>query len=305
MNRKEVTDELRGRIVNGLHVGRYRGGERLPSVRTLAQEFDVNERVVLAATHTLAAEGFVELRLRSGAFIVPPHRPTGDALPRLGFWLINMLLQARALGLPPIAVDDFVRRRLRARRVRAACIECNDDQLHLLCSELAEDHGFATDSVHLDRLNAGAPPPALGRADVLITTAYHAPRVRQVARVLGKPWIAVRLRSDVMKTVGDHLRQGPVYYDATDPAYERKLRRMLADVGRVANLRFILLGRDDIADIPPDAPTFVMPSARDRLALRVSRKLPGRPIHPVRHLSDDSAKELLTFLIRANMTQPA
>jgi DNA-binding transcriptional regulator YhcF (GntR family) len=305
MIRKAVTDDLRGRIVNGLHVGRYRGGERLPSVRTLAREFDVNERVVLAAIHALAAEGFVELRQRSGAFIVPPHRPTGDALPRLGFWLINTLLQARALGLPPVAVDDFVRRRLRTRRVRAACIECNEDQLHLLCSELAEDHGFATESVHLEELNAASPPPALRRADVLITTASHAPRVRQVGRVLGKPWIAVRLRSDVMATVGDHLRHGPVYYVATDPAFERKLRRMVADVGLVANLRFILLGRDDIADIPPDAPTFVMPSARAWLTPRVSRKLPGQPIHPVRHFSDDSAKELLTFLIRANMTPSA
>jgi DNA-binding transcriptional regulator YhcF (GntR family) len=298
-----VVDDLRDRIVSLIHVGRFRGGERLAPVRKLADEFDVNERVVLGALRTLADEGFIELRPRSGAYIMAPHPSNGAALPHLGAWLVGFLLQARARGLAPRAVSEFVRRGMTTRRVRAACIECNGDQLHLLCGELAEDHGYVADSVPLDQVSSADPPAALKRADVLVTTAFHTDKVRRVANALRKPWIAVSLRADVMHDVGRHLRSGPVYYVATDPRYERKLRRMLANVGPVANLRVLIVGRDDLSAIPQNAPTFVMTSARDYVRKKYgARGSPGVPIQPPRHFSDESARELLTFLVQANMS---
>ena len=107
-----------------------------------------------------------------------------------------------------------------------------------------------------------------------------------------------------METVARRLHDGPVYYVATDPRFERKLRRMLAPLGRVDNLRVLLVDRDDLDTIPPDAPTYVMSSARARVTERYGARDvggPGRPIHPPRSLSDDTARELLTFLVRANM----
>ena len=304
--RDEVTETLRERIVSGLHTGRLRGGHRLPSVRTLAAELDVNERVVLAAMRALAADGIVHLKERSGAYVAVPHAPRASGLPQLGAWLIEVLLQARSRGLRPRALPEFVSRSIGTRRVRAACIECNLDQLHLLCTELADDHGFAAESTHLDTLAADDPPPSVRRADVLITTAFHADRVRRLAKTLGKPWIGVTLRPDVMRSVGQHLRRGPVYYVATDPRYERKLRRMLAPFGPTQNLRVCLVPRDDPDDIPRDAPTFIMTSAREYLTKHNGhRGEPGRPIQTARSFSDESARELLEFLVRANAEQAA
>jgi hypothetical protein len=93
-----------------------------------------------------------------------------------------------------------------------------------------------------------------------------------------------------------------VYYVGTDPRYERKLRRMLAPFGPLSNLRFRILERDGVDDIPPDAPTFVMSSARERLRGRFGeRGGPGHPIHPARNFSDESTKDLVTFIVRANL----
>jgi DNA-binding transcriptional regulator YhcF (GntR family) len=300
--RHQVADELRDRIVTGLHVGRLRGSERLPPVRQLALEFGVNERVVLGALRLLADEGFVELRPRSGTYVAPPHPGGGDALPHLGAWIVTVLLQARTRGIAPRHVSDHIKRCLDTRHVRAACIECNLDQLHLLCSELADDHGYIAESAPLEELSAVHPPLAVTRADVLITTTFHADRVRRLAERLGKPWIAVALRPDIMRTVAQHLQQGPVYYVATDPRYERKLRRMLAPFGSTANLRVLLVDRDELDAIPGDAPTFVMTSAREyvRKHFRGGRG-PGRPIHPARHFSDGAARELLAFMVRQNL----
>ncbi len=301
IRRDDVADSLRDRIVSGLHVGRLAGGDRLPPTRTLAAEFGVNERVVLAALRILADEGFVVLRPRSGAYVVPPHPTGGSALPDLGSWLVTMLLQARSRGLPPREVSEYVRRCLETRRLRAACIECNRDQLHLLCSELSGDHGYIAESTEVNELNADNPPLALRRADILVTTLYHANAVQAAAERLGKPWIAVALRREIMRDVARRLHAGPVYYVATDPRFERKVRRMLAPMAPVTNLRVMVVGRDDLDAIPPDAPTFVMTSAREHLAARYAARGVGHPIHPARSFSDEAARELLTFLVRANM----
>ena len=302
IRRVDVAESLRDRIVTGLHVGRLSGGDRLPPTRALAHELGVNERVVLAALRTLADEGFVELRPRSGAYVVPPHPTGGSALPDLGHWLVIMLLQARSRGLPPREVSEYVRRCLETRRVRAACIECNADQLHLLCSELAGDHGYISERADVRELSADEPPLSVRRSDLLVTTLFHANAVQKVAERLGKPWIAVALRREVMRDVGRYLQHGPVYYVATDPRFEKKLRRMLAPLGPVSNLRVMLVERDDLDAIPPDAPTYVMTSAREYVASRYADgAVPGRPIHPPRSFSDEAARELLTFIVRANM----
>jgi hypothetical protein len=70
----------------------------------------------------------------------------------------------------------------------------------------------------------------------------------------------------------------------------------------VKNLRVLLVGRDDFGAVPPEAPTFVMSSASEHLAERYGpRGGPGRPIHAPRSFSDSTARELLEFLVRANM----
>jgi hypothetical protein len=82
---------------------------------------------------------------------------------------------------------------------------------------------------------------------------------------------------------------------------------MLAPIADVSNLRVLLIGRDDLDTVPADAPTFVMTSARAFVTERYGlRGGPGRAIfHPPRSLSDETARELLSFLVRANMASLA
>ena len=209
-----------------------------------------------------------------------------------------MLLQARSRGLAPRGVSHYLEAALNTRRVRAACIECNLDQLHMLCSELAGDYGYETQSTELSRI---ADSEEVRRADVLVTTAFHAAEVRALGKKLRKPCIVVTLRSDATEEVGNALRRGPVYYVGMDKRFEPKLRKMLQAVGSTKNLRYVLIGRDDPEDIPPGATTYIMSSARDYLNKRYGPGgPPGHPIHPPRVFSDDSARQLLTTLVRAN-----
>ena len=112
--RKQATivEILRDRIGTGLHVRRLTGRERLPNTRTLAAELEVNERVILGALKNLANEGFVMLRERSGAYVLPPRPASSGVLPDLGAWMVSdHLLPSHST---PINLDHAKERKVEA-----------------------------------------------------------------------------------------------------------------------------------------------------------------------------------------------
>lgn len=296
--RDEIADLLRQRIVAGLHLGTVREGERLPSVRVLAAEVGADPRVVLAAYRKLSEEGLVEVRPKSGVYVATVSGADADPLPQLAEWVVGVLVQGLGRGVAPPDLPERVRRCLETVAFRTACIECNLDQIGGLCRELERDYGLETTGVDLDDLSVESPPESVRSADLLVTTSFHAARVQEVALALGKPWIAVHLRGDFLAEVSRFLAAGPVYFVATDPRFADKLRVIFSAAPGAENLRALIVGRDDLSGIPGDAPTYVMPSARARVE---GMALSSRPIPAPRVFSEASAREILTFIVRANM----
>ena len=76
--------QLRNQIVLGIASGRLRPGERLPTVRALAEESGVNTMTVSKAYQLLKAEGYLTTDRRSGTVIAAPGGgpgPTAAAVP--------------------------------------------------------------------------------------------------------------------------------------------------------------------------------------------------------------------------------
>ena len=298
---EEIVEALRRRITSGLHLGRLHAGDRLPSVRTVAEDFAVHQRVALAAYRELEQDGLVELRARSGVY-VREDRPQGAMLPKLTERFVEFLVDALGLGVPAPDVPEHVRRCLETVRLRAACIECNADQTHSLCTQLHRHYGFASTEVELDALDTPDTDALLRPTDLLVTTSFHVDAVRRTAERLGKPWIAVSLRADMVAEIARALAVGPVYFVGTDPRFGRKAEAMFASFPGGANLRALIVGRDDLGRIPPDAPIYVMRRAVAQLGDHpFLARLP--PID--RSLSLDSARELLRFVVRANVAAMA
>ena len=298
MLREEIGNALRRRILAGLHLGIMRPGERLPSARELAGQFDADQRVVVAAYRELEREGLVEVRPRSGMYVAPAAHQSGALLPQLAAWFVEVLLQVRGRGIAPAAFPEHARRCLETLRLRAVCIECNADQLASLCGELRDDYGLESDAVELDAVDELAAAPAVRRADLLVTTTFHAAEVERLGARLQKPVVAVALNADFISEIGRLLEQGPVYFVGTDPRFAEKLRWVFAETPGARNLRPLVVGVDDLAQIPPDAPTHVMRAARDRLPARERGRL---LLPPPRIFSEDSARRLLTLVVLANM----
>lgn len=74
--------ELEATLRDQIASGRWRVGERLPSIRSLCQDYDLSKITVQHALQRLEALGIIEARERSGFFVIPPQNkfePPGQA----------------------------------------------------------------------------------------------------------------------------------------------------------------------------------------------------------------------------------
>lgn len=298
--RDELVEGLRERILAGLHLGTLSAGERLASTREVASATGAAPRTVLAAYRALEAEGIVEMRARSGIYVAGGARSARAMLPQLASWVVDLLVQSVARGIAPREFPERVRRCLETLRLRAACVECNADQMRSICTELHNDYGFESQPVDLDRLRAGdADAVSVVRdADLLVTTSSHGSEMQQTAARVERPLVIISLRSELVNEMLRLLEAGPVYFVTVDPRFSDALHDVLRPMGRDGNARLVVLGRDDLAAIPAGAPTYVTAAAREHPE---SSAHAGGVIPLPRVFSLQAARELLTFIVLRNI----
>jgi GntR family transcriptional regulator len=292
--RTALTETLRQRVVAGLHLGILESGERLPSLRRVAAEMAADPRAVMAAYRQLAAEGLVRLRPRSGVFVAPPPSPVEELLPEIGSWLVEIFLRGLSRGIPPTELRRQVRACLDTVRVRVVCLECNDDQIHALHSQISGDYGFAAVGVEVDAVAGRGPmPPTVVNADLIVTTRFHAGEAQRLGRRLRLPVIVATLDRVFINEVRRLLAQGPVWWICTDRRFAEKLPRMFPG----ASIKPILLGPNTLELIPSEAIVYATRRAAERLP---SSWRPGRVVTMPRVFSGQTARALITFLVRRN-----
>ena len=298
----EIRELLRQRIASGLHRGTLAPGNRLPSLRQLGAELRATPRTVMAAYASLAREGLVERRRRSGVFIAPAT-PAETALPQTAAWLVDVMVQGRVREIPPSALSWRIAHLLGAAGLRAAAIAGNTDQADHIARELRTDYGFAAAPVEFSRLDAEAGDGGLiAGVDLLVATALAAIPAGTIARRLGKPLIIVRLRPQLIEEMTSALRRGPVYFVGTDPRFADALQIIFGPTGWSHHLRPVILGRDDPERIPAEAPAYILDLAHERLGdIPLARRV--API--LRVFSEDTAAELLRFIVAANLRSGA
>lgn len=302
--RDEIADMIRQRIISGLHLGTLRPGTRLASTREIAEEFDASPRTVMAAYQLLEAEGLVELRERSGIYVAPGESGGAAMLTQLAGWVVDVLLEARAREIAPIAFPERVRRCLETLRLRAVCVAGSTDQIEQICYEMQSDYGVESEGVELQQLESpdAEVQRALRQADLLVSTSLQATRVHQEARKLGKPVITVSLRPEMMTEFTRQLAQGPVYFVASDTRFRQAVDAVMRPTGLVDNLRILIIGEDDPGAIPTDAPAYIMGRAH---RLLTDPELAKRLVPVRRVFSREMAQELLAFIVRANIAAMA
>src|SRR6058998_1183388 len=100
---QHVARELVAAIVEG----RYAIGDRLPAERELALEFDVSRPTVREAIIALEAQGLVEVRLGSGAYVrQSPGQPIGFGITAFEVVEARLLVESEAAALAAAQITD-------------------------------------------------------------------------------------------------------------------------------------------------------------------------------------------------------
>lgn len=287
-----VVHVLRERITRLLATGELEHGDRLPSLRETARELDTDPRAVHAAYQELADERLIEIRARSGVFVIRTSAPRDgvQVVPRR--WMLDTLLGAIERDIPPLKFAERILA-MTSRRPRAAVLECNDDQLDSMCAELGAYFGMEALAVSLDSI---AQPKVMRDLDAvdLLVSAGHADVIAQVAADIGKPYLITSVRPSLVNRLTRLLGRGPVYFLVTDPRFGVKMRRLIAPMARSENFHVLVVDQDDLRVIPPGAPTYVMRSARSRLQ---GKAHVGREIPPERIFSEETSREILSRIL--------
>ena len=295
----ELVDMLRGRVLRALQAATLAFGDRLPSARDLAQELELDHRLVLAAYRALADEGLVELRQRGGIYVASRAASAAGVPPLPATWFAEVLAQGLTREIPATELGEWLRRCTETLRLRVAVVASTSDQGAGLCRELADDFGFDTDCIPPEELRgADRPPLGVRRADLIVTTRAHAEWVRALGAELRKDVYVVEVRPDLVRGEWSLLFRRPVYAVVADVEFGEMLRQFFAEVPGSSNLRILVLGRDDLEAIPDDAPTYVTQQARAQLGGITIR---GRILPAARTISPASARALLEFVVRSNI----
>lgn len=294
---------LRERIVRDLHLGHLRTGDRLPSIREVSRDLSADSRRVVRAYRELEAEGLVEIRGRSGVYVADQEQKGGELLAETQRWMAGVLVEAwtRRINIPDY--PDLVRRCTRHVRVRCACVESVQDTLVAYCAELREEWGFETFSVAVSAPGAEIDDDmlalALGDADLIATTSFHAVDVRRVAEALRTPVIVLKPARDLEEAIRRRLQQGQLTVVALDPALAGRLRAVYGE-GDAAGGQIRVVMADDseaVQALDPSEPVLLTRAAGERLRdVDNPLILPNAP-----RISRECAGELAETLIRLNM----
>ena len=287
---------MRSRVLRGLQSGTLQAGDRLPSARALERELEVDHRVILDVYRELSAEGLIETRPRGGVYVAARHA-RGGIPPLPERWFADVLAEGVAREIPVPDLSEWLRRCTETLRLRAVVITTTADQSAGLCRELRDDFGLEAESVPVTAIAARPFVVPVRRADLIVTTGAHRKSVEDLATEAKKPAIAIDVRLDIMGGEWRLLLQRPVYAIVGSEEFATMLHRFVHDTPGSENLRTIIVGQDDFAAIPSDAPTYVTQEARRLLG---DRPLPGRLIPAARTIAQHSAREIIRFIVGAN-----
>jgi hypothetical protein len=217
-------------------------------------------------------------------------------------WLHGIFMQGRARDLTMRGVIDALRRATETMRLRAVVIHGVADQRAGMCTELEEDYGFEATSIDTEDLGNGHRPPQLREADVIVSTPAYEPLARRLAAQVEKPCIIADVRTDLIGGEWRLLLRKPVYVIVRDAQFKSALLAFFENTKGKENLRVLIAGTDDVSAIPAAAPTYVTRGARDWLREQGREDdVGGRILPNARTFSSNTAEELISFILRANL----
>jgi GntR family transcriptional regulator len=227
-------EQAREQLITALHTGKLRAGDRLPSVRQLAQRNKINLKTAFSIYQRLKEEGYIELRAGSGAYVSDMESADLDQAYCLAVFRMikSNIAQASHLKLDPRQYADLVCgfvRKSPSISVKLVVIECNREQTNLFTYEISSCLKVPVAPVLLSQLQHPDPQSAriLAQADYLVTTDFHFKQVKELAECYKKKTLQLRLNPAFVPRLIAAAHRGKVLMVVSNvdffPAFQHRL----------------------------------------------------------------------------------
>jgi GntR family transcriptional regulator len=278
-----ILDRLRERIVSGIYFGLWRPGERLPSIREIAEAEGVDRKTAAAAYRRLEREGLVRVHPRSGVYLrVQRTSEAATPLEKLyRRWLENTYARAGALGLRTNTILRLVTSVAEIERLRVPVVEQDWPQAETIAAELRDRAGLNTVAVPFNSVNRE--DAVWTEAPFVVTTPYC--RNALLALDHGKPIVEATLASETVRELKECMRQGELTVVVANDGIASKLRPFLQRTGNGNGDgdRITIATAEDPALLAHDTKrasmVFLWPGTPQWAEASIAARTPVRPLH--------------------------
>jgi DNA-binding transcriptional regulator YhcF (GntR family) len=278
-----ILDRLRERIVSGIYFGLWRPGERLPSIREIADAESVDRKTAAAAYRRLEREGLVRVHPRSGVYL-RIQRATEAATPLEKLyrrWLENTYARASALGLRTNTILRLVTSVAEIERLRVPVVEQDWPQAETIAAELRDRTGINTVAVPLNCINRD--DPVWLEAPFLVTTPYCRNALAAVDH--SKPIVEATLASETVRELKECMSEGELTVVVANDGIASRLRPFLqrAQNGDGNGEGITIATAEDPAHLANDTKrarmVFMWPGTPQWAEESIAARTPVRPLH--------------------------
>ena len=206
-------DQIKGQLFSAIYCGKINEGDRLPSIRELADGLGVNYKTIRRVYLQLAQEGLIEIVAGSGAFL--RKRNGGESFAHMRRRAIFRLLgdfkgKAGDLGLSTgqlVAVLDGYLTGRNLEPLRLAVVD-DEEEAYIFASELERRLGTTAFPVSLEVASGPEGMEQLRGSDILLTTSWHLEEVNHLAEELGKEVVEIKpshqIYTEILGAARDH-----------------------------------------------------------------------------------------------------
>jgi len=289
-NRKSaLVGQAREQLITALHVGTLRAGDRLPSVRQVSQRNGINIKTAFSIYQRLKDEGYIELRVGSGAYVADIDNADldQDYCRSILDLIQSSLAAASQLKLEPREyhrlVENFVERS-RFESLQVTVIECNEEQVNVFAHEITSRLRVQVVPMLLEHLEHPdrREVKSLSRTDYFVTTDYHFNDVKRIAGRYGRKILKLRLNAAFLPELVAAARRGRVLMIVSNSDFVPPFLNNLTKLGFSLSVldRISAVDGDDLAGV--------------RAGLAVARSVYISPIcdQRIRRLVPSHVKEL-------------
>lgn len=300
---KPFLDQIRGQLINFIHFGTLRSGSRLPTVRQLARDGQINLKTAFKIYQELAREGLVEIRPQSGVFVRSTQTAAEQAYRRSVTEFVKRVAgEAEKLNLSlPRLIHLLSVRQAKAHDspgVSCAVLECNREQTELFSREIER---LLKVRVHPVELNGGELDAEaqrfLASVDFLITTDFHWDEVQRLAERAHKKVFKISLDPAFLQMVLGAARRGPFAMVLTETSFQPRFREAVSAYLTPEELDRIRVihcaNRAAIAAAARECDSvYVSPLCEKQVIPLLGRRRRPRLLRHERMISEDSLREL-------------